>query len=112
MATAEILSMMSEVKTFQDAPGADVTIGTVALVGGRVTIAYDDITSGEDGSFVYAAEQIEAPMAAVTIVAGEAAYWDDSAKLFTNVVGSNTLCGMFLEDAASGTATVRMELNQ
>lgn len=48
------------------------------------------------------------PKAAVTIVAGDKAYWDDTAKLVTNVASTNLLIGCFTEAAISGAALGRV----
>ena len=60
-----------------------------------------DVVSGDKVTLVTKAEKVKVEVAAVTIVSGEAAYWDSSANNVTNVVGSNTLVGHFVRDAAS-----------
>jgi len=49
------------------------------------------------------------PKAAVAITAGERAFWNGTA--FTNVEADNIAAGWFLENAAGGTATVKMCLH-
>ena len=81
------------------ASGVGVLLGTVAF--GVTTGA---VKSGETGEA--AVEGVfTLPKAAVVVTAYAAAYWDNTAKLATNVSSSNTLIGYFTEGSASGVAT-------
>ena len=106
MPTVQILSPAHRLSTLVHAPGAAVAVDTVTVINGRVTVAYADVEAGADGQFVYAADEVLATKAAVTITEGDSAYWDPTAENFTNVdgAGANTLCGMWRAAAASGDA--------
>lgn len=100
-----------KIKTMNHTPGTLLAVDEIRLINGRVCVAFGDIAASEEGSVIYAAEDIEAPKAAVAITEGETAYWDDTAKLFTNVLTSNTKCGIFRKAALSGDANARLELD-
>jgi predicted RecA/RadA family phage recombinase len=76
------------------APSGGVVSGTAYLIGSLVVIALE--TKAQTLAF----DALVVGCADVVKVEGEAwteglkVYWDDSAKKFTNVVGSNTLCGV------------------
>lgn len=96
-------------KTIKFAHTAAVVALTVLLLRSRVLVPLNDTDAAADNLWVFEG-LIEHAKAAVTILAGETAYWDDTAKVFTNVVGTNTKCGVFTEDAASGTAVAQIYL--
>lgn len=50
------------------------------------------------------------PKAAVAISRKTVAYWDNTAKVVTNVVGSNTKIGIFQAAALSGATSVAVKL--
>lgn len=50
------------------------------------------------------------PKAAVAITRKTVAYWDNAAKVLTNVATNNTKVGIFQAAATSGTATVAVKL--
>lgn len=106
----KLVCSTDNIRTLTRAAGTAIVADTIELIATRVTFAYADIAASAAGEMVYQADEIDVPKAAVTIAAGETAYWDNAAGLFTNVVGTNTKCGMFLEAAASGDAAARMEL--
>lgn len=70
---------------------------TTAAIGVGVNVA-------RDGVFTL-------PKAAVALTLGQKAYWDDAAKLVTNVVGANTLIGAFQYAQIAGDATAIVVLN-
>jgi predicted RecA/RadA family phage recombinase len=50
------------------------------------------------------------PKAAVAIAAGDLAYWDNTAKLMTNVSASNLKVGVFTAAAITGDASARVNI--
>ena len=88
---------------------AIVTALTVMLLRSRVLVPLNAAAANVDNIWVFEAD-IEHAKAAVAILAGETAYWDNTAKVFTNVVGANTKCGVFTEDAAIADATAQIYL--
>jgi len=110
MALASVVCMPQHLRTLNHTDASAQAVDTILLISGRVCVAYGDLAANEEGSYIYEASELEVPTAAVTIVAGETAYWDNGAQLFTNVVGTNTKCGMFRKAAASGDAIASMEL--
>lgn len=110
MAQATAITSGQNYKSIRKAHTAALAALEIILLANRVLIARNATAANADNTFIHEAE-IEAPKAAVTIAAGETAYWDDTAKVFTNVVGTNTKCGMFTEDAASGAAVAQIYLS-
>lgn len=86
-----------------------VTSGQGLLDGVEFSVASTDIASGAagigvtDGVFALA-------KAAVTVVRKTIAYWDNTARLVTNVSSGNTKIGVFQAAASSGDATVAVKL--
>lgn len=101
MATATVHSDPSRIKTLVHAPASDILVDTLVLINSMLCIAYEDVDTGVDGQFICQAEEVEAPLAAVTVTEGSVAYWDNAANNFTNVVGSNTKQGYFRKAAGS-----------
>jgi predicted RecA/RadA family phage recombinase len=92
------------------APAGGTVSGSPVLIGAALFgVAVNTVAAGAnvgiktEGHFTLA-------KAAVTIVAGDKAYWDNTAKLITNVSTSNTLVGVFTAAATSGDATARANL--
>lgn len=83
------------------ASGAGMKLGAIFGVAMAAAITGAMVTIQRIGIF-------DLPKAAVTIVAGDKAYWDDTAKLVTNVVSTNLLIGVFTDAAASGVAVGRV----
>lgn len=111
MPSAVVRCPSHRVKTLTHAPSADATVDDILLVNGNVLIAYADITATEDGEWIYEATDVEVPkVAATAITEGDAAYWDDTAKVFTNVVGTNTLCGKFTKAALAADTVAYVDL--
>ena len=98
-------------RTIHYAHSAAVSTDDILLVNGRVLIAYADLAADEEGMYFIIADEVEAPKAAVAIAAGDAAYWDNGASNFTNVVGTNTKCGMFRKAAVGGDANGNLRLD-
>lgn len=100
-----------KIKTLAHSPVAAVEVDDVTIIGTRVCIAYADVDAAAEGQFIYAADEVEVPKAAVAIAEGEIAYWDPLANNFTNVSTSNTKCGMWIRAAIAGDATGFIELD-
>ena len=83
---------------------ADYVKGDVIAVEDALGVLVEDTDDTEDGVLVVHGP-IKGPMAAVTIVAGEDAYFDSGNSVFTNVVGSNRKCGHFDEARANTAST-------
>ncbi len=111
MAKATVLCPTEKLDTLTNTPGAAVAVDDIVVINTRICVAYADVAAGAKGEFIHRAEEIEAPKAAVAITEGDTAYWDSAANVFTNVVGLNTKCGMFLESALAGDATARLRLD-
>lgn len=94
---------------FTNGTGAALAAGTIILHNNKVGIVLETTANAADGVLIVRTDSqgYLAPKAAVTIAEGEAAYWDDTAKVVTNVETENTKIGYFAESAASGTARVR-----
>ena len=89
---------------------ADLVGGQALLKGSHFgVVAYDALT-GED-AVMDVVGVFDLPMAAVSPTQFAKAYWDDTAKLVTNVVGSNKLIGSFTLAGTSGDATINVRLN-
>lgn len=83
----------------------DYDKGDVVVAEDGIGVLCEDVLDTEEVGAAVKVPLLEGPMAAVTIVAGEDAYVDDSAGNFTNVVASNRKCGFFTEDRADTCAT-------
>lgn len=110
MSTAQILCGHHRVNTMRHTATAAMAVDDVALINGRVCVAWRSAEIGDSIEAVYDAAIVLGPKAAVTFAPGDAVYWDNTAELFTNVSTSNTKCGMALDAAASGDAEVKFHL--
>lgn len=77
--------------------------GQGALVGSIVGIAMVDVLSGNNADFLLEGVISHAKTDSQAWTVGQKIYWDNTAKCFTNVSTSNTLCGYAVE-AVAGTA--------
>ena len=95
-----------------DAQAGATTAKTFYLINGHPALALNTAGAGEDNVFAYACERVRVPKNA-----GEAwdvledIYWDDTAKNFTTVVGTNTKAGVVAEDAASADTEGKINLS-
>jgi predicted RecA/RadA family phage recombinase len=87
----------------------DVLSGQGLLDGIEFSVASTDIKSGAAGIGVTRGV-FDLPKAAVAITRKTLAYWDNTAKVVTNVVGTNTKIGIFQASALSGDAVARVKL--
>lgn len=112
MAKAKVRCSIGKVKTLQHTASGAIAVDDIVVVNGRVCVAYADIANGDSGQMIYQADEIDAPKASgVTIEAGDDAYWDNGNSVFTNVEGSNILCGIFRQGAGSSATECNLELN-
>lgn len=63
-----------------------------------------DLVSGDGFAEIRKCENVKVAKAAVAFTVDDPLYWDDTAKVVTNVSTSNTLIGYCREAAASGDA--------
>lgn len=87
--------------------------GQGARIGALFGIAANDVLNGALGEFhtggVWALNKSTG--AGTALVVGGKAYWDDTAKAVTGVVGPNLFIGHALTAAADGVATVNVRLH-
>jgi predicted RecA/RadA family phage recombinase len=87
-----------------------VASGGGALIGAIFGVAVTALANGEVGSF-----QLEGvynlPKASGAATLGQRAYWDNTNKVVTATVGSNTLVGVFTAAYASGDTLANVRLN-
>jgi len=109
----KIYGARESMKTVQHAEGTAQTVDTLLEVNGSPMIAYADMAANEQGSYIYAAENVEGDKAAVAFTEGGAVYYDAGNDVFTNTdnTGANKLCGIAKEAAAGGDATVVIDFN-
>lgn len=88
-----------------------VAAGACAKVGLIVGVAITDVASGSVGEFQVRGTFDLAAVTADVASVGAAAYWDDTAKLVTGTVGSNTKIGVFAKAKGNGDTTARVRLN-
>ena len=86
--------------------------GQGARIGALFGVAANDVLNGAQGEFhtegVWTLNKSTG--AGTALVVGGKAYWDDTAKAVTGVVGSNLFIGHALTTAADGAATVNVRL--
>jgi predicted RecA/RadA family phage recombinase len=87
------------------APTDGVVSGTAYKIGSLVVVA--TVTKAETLKFSAIVKGVvqHAKVSAQAWTEGVKIYWDDTAKLFTTTVGSNTLVGVAAAAAANPTAT-------
>ncbi|HEX8382445.1 MAG TPA: capsid cement protein [Sphingomonas sp.] len=86
-----------------------LAIGNGFLDGDEFAVASTDAAPGAPVVGVTAGV-FELPKAAVAITRKTRAFWDNAARLVTNVAAGNKLIGIFQAGAASGAATVAVKL--
>jgi len=112
MAKVTRIEGLADSKVLRHDDAALIERDEVRLVNTKVLVAHDDYAANEEGVYAYGLKEVKVPKAAVAITAGDKLYWDDTAKNFTNVVGTNTLCGTWLRDHIAGDTEGYAELNQ
>lgn len=90
---------------------AVIVSGQAVLLGKRVGIALGNAAIGETVA-VQVKGVFNVPKVTANVVAqGALLYWDDTAKLFTTTVGTNTLAGYAAAAAGNTATTVDIALN-
>lgn len=111
MGTATVFTDMQHVKTMRHTPGSALSVDEVALINGRVCVAFADIAASEQGEVIYEADDVEMDVLSTdTFTEGDVVYWDNTNSRLTSTSTSNTKCGMALASKASGVATMRIQL--
>jgi hypothetical protein len=101
----QVRSPASQIKTLQYAHSAATTAHTPVKINGHLLIPTDYADAAAINGFLYEGEISGAAKAAVAWSALDKLYWDDTAKVVTNVATSNTPIGYALEAALAGDAT-------
>ncbi|UAK24352.1 DUF2190 family protein [Sphingomonas nostoxanthinifaciens] len=78
----------------------NVTSGQGVLDGVEFSVASTDVAAGATGQGVTRGV-FTLPTAAVAVVRKTVAYWDNAARVVTNVAGGNTKIGIFQASAAT-----------
>ena len=84
--------------------GRGVLVGALFGINSNAVVSGDNMVLKRHGVFDHA-------KATGAVTVGQKLYWDDTNKVFTTTVGTNTLQGVAVQAAASGDATVRIALN-
>ncbi|HUD30422.1 MAG TPA: DUF2190 family protein [Novosphingobium sp.] len=102
-------------------PGDNLTLpapydrksGQGALIGAIFGIASNDVEAGDDGVFVVKGVFDHAKTASQAWTLGAKIYWDNTARVLTNVASGNTLVGAAVAAVAGGAndTTGRVRLN-
>lgn len=101
----QIRSPFDQIKTVQLTLAAATNAHVPVLQNGHLLIPTDYALANAINGFVYEAEFSDAPKAPVAWSGLDKLYWDNTAKVVTNVATSNTLIGYALQDALVGDAT-------
>lgn len=98
--------------TVTNSTGSAIAAGNGILVGARVAVCMVDIANAASGSAMFTGvHSVPKNTGAGTGGAqGANAYWDNTAKKFTAVLTSNTLCGYFAKTCADGDTTCEVKL--
>lgn len=90
----------------------DVSSGDGALVGDLFGVASGDVLDTIDGEFQTEGVFDLTKLSAQAWTVGAKVYWDDTAKLCTTTVGSNTLIGYAVLAAANPSGVGRVKLTE
>ena len=93
------------------AAAADVLSGAGMLVGSMFGVAQNDALIGKTVVLITTGVVDLAKTSAQAWTIGARVYWDDTAKLATTTVGTNTLIGVAVAVAANPSAVGRVRLN-
>ncbi len=101
-----------EGKIYPYAHTAAVVSGQCILIGKLVGVACADYAANTTGQYEIKPEVYTLPKATGQAwTDGCQLYWDDTNKVFTTTVGSNTPAGKAMAPAASGDATGAVKIN-
>jgi predicted RecA/RadA family phage recombinase len=93
-------------------PTTDTPAGTVVVQSQLVGVTSLDIAANALGALRVFGVFDFAKVAAVAFNYGDLAYWDNTAKVATNVTVGNTLIGKVVRAAAAADPTLRVRLSQ
>lgn len=93
------------------APTAGYTAGQMVAVGSLVGVIAETKAATYKTSLIYAADKIVVPKDGNAITQGAKVYFSSSGAEVTATASGSTLCGRCLVAAASGDATVEIQLN-
>ena len=101
-----------DVLTVTNSSGVAVASGGGILIGAKVAIATVVLAIGASGEALFRGVVSHAKNtgAGTGGAQGANAYWDNTAKRFTAVVGTNTLAGYFAATCVDGDATCVVKL--
>lgn len=102
----QLRSPFDQIKTAQLTLAVATTAHVPVLQNGHLLIPTDYALANAINGYVISSDISDAPKAAVAWSALDKLYWDNTAKVFTNVATSNTLIGYALQDALVGDATI------
>ncbi|NMW23480.1 DUF2190 family protein [Rhodanobacter denitrificans] len=100
----QLRSPASQIKTLQMSHTAATVAHVPVLINSHLLIPTSYADANALNGFTYEAEFSGAAKAAVAWAVLDKLYWDNTAKVVTNVSTSNTLIGYALEPALSGDA--------
>lgn len=90
---------------------ADVTSGSIVVVGSIVGVAAETVLSGSDLDIVTEGVFALPKVSALAIAIGDKVYWDSVAQLVNKTASSNTYLGVATTAAANPSGTVNVRLN-
>lgn len=99
--------------SFQFTAAGDRTSGDLLKLNDTVGVVVEDTDTGDAGVLVYQAAKIVVPCATVTSGAytvGSKVYYDSGDSEVNESSGSNTLCGIVVEEPAVGAEEVMIHL--
>lgn len=107
-------NFIQEGGTIEHVVSADITSGSVLIIGGLVAIALGDVANGETG--VFAIEGVwELPKSAGVLTQGSTIDYDIETSEFTSIAtptaGDLTGCGVVFADAADTDTTMWVKIN-
>ncbi len=92
------------------APGGGVVSGTAYQIGQLLVVATANVAAGLPFNGIVEGG-VSLPKAAVALTEGAVAYWDNTAKVITNVPTANLRVGTIIAAAAGGDATCKVKLS-
>lgn len=101
-----------DVLTITNGSGAARVSGDGILVGAKVAIVTGAIAAAAQGEAMFRGvfSHAKSTGAGTGGAQGANAYWDNTARAFTAVVGTNTLAGYFAKTCADGDTTCEVKL--
>lgn len=106
-------NFISDGDTLSITAGADITSGSVVVVGAAIGIAATDIASGAEGTLILEGVFDIPKAASQAWTLGAAVYWDSTNAQATTQAGNNALLGIAVLAVGSGAGEItgRVRLN-